>query len=59
MPGDGLMAGRTNKVLESLHLSIGTQEAILVMLYTGPEQSVSALAHLWNSPDFQCTWEGE
>ncbi len=60
MPGDGLMAGRTNEVLERVYIfQYKAEKWMAILFYNGPPHSLPALAHLWNSTDFHRTWEGE
>lgn len=56
MPGDGLMAGRTNEVLERVYIfQYKAGKLMAILFHTGPARSVPALAHFRNSPNCQCT----
>lgn len=47
MPGDGLMAGRTNEVLERVYIfQYKAEKWMAILFYTGPVHSLPALAHL-------------
>lgn len=46
MPGDGLMASRTNEVLERVYIfQYKAEKWMATLFYTGPPHSLPALAH--------------
>jgi len=64
MPADGLMAGRTNEVLERVYIFQYKVEKwmatfFFLFFYTVTPHSLPTLPLLWNSTDFHRTWEGE